>query len=288
MLKFIQRQTRYNPDIILNKRLTEKIVKLGIAHVLLRVWGAVSKVEYLLNENVLAFKNLQTILSIIWNCSDKSATLCDSLSRCGIIQLFLSELHSDKLRSSDLSNDNYLYLVKAYLGVLHNIIRMCSDSRRLFRSANAVTILQIYLHRPQSLVKTKAYLILAYIINEEENDLINATDDNIKFILDILSEALDSENHFSKVHAFWAVEITCGLNHLAVNDVNKIRMGRQGAFPLYLKLLQSHNIDEQNLGAAGLWILSFNDENKLILRQQPECLQGELLFNRLLFVVNIP
>jgi hypothetical protein len=47
------------------------------------------------------------------------------------------------------------YLVKAYLGVLHNVARLCADSRKMFRSANAVAVLRAYLDRAQGLVRTK-------------------------------------------------------------------------------------------------------------------------------------
>ena len=41
----------------------------------------------------------------------------------------------------------------------------------------------MYLCSEQGLVKTKAYLILSYIINEEENDVINATHDHLNYII---------------------------------------------------------------------------------------------------------
>ena len=277
-LKFIQRQTRYSPDIVLNRRLADRIVKCGIGHVYLKIWKSISTTDYLQKEHLATYKNLQTILSIVWNCSDKSAGLCDALVRAGVIHLFLSELASAKLKESDLSDDNKLYLVKAYLGILHNIIRLCTDSRKVFRASDAVEVLQWYVNAKQGLVKTKAYLILSYLITEDENEIINATDENIAFIIGILKEALNSENHFSKTHAFWASEIACGLNHLAVNDLNKVRMGRLGAFPLYLQLLQSNNVEEQNLATAGLWILAFNNENKQLLKQMPGCLDGGWYF----------
>ncbi len=273
-LKFIQRQTRYSPDVVLNRKIVETIVKLGIAHVFLKVWKSVSKVDYLSPDKSASFKNLQTILSVTWNCSDKSAYLCDCLVRCGVIQQLLSELTSDKLLDSQLNDENKLYLAKSYLGILHNIVRLCPDSRRHFRAANAVCMLEPHLTSLQPLVKAKAYLILSYVITEDENHIINATDDNIKFIISILEEALYSENHFSKTHAFWATEIACGINHLSKNDSNKFKITSLGALPLYVKLLQSDIIDEQNLGTAGLWILSFKDENKQLIRDEPGCLEG--------------
>ena len=273
-LKFVQRQTRYSPDVVLNKKVVDRIVKLGIAHIFLKVWRSVSTVDYLSADKAACLRNLTTIMSTIWNCSDKSTQLCECLAKTGVIQLLLNELATPKLEQSDLKDENTLYLVKGYLGILHNIVQLCSDSRALFRSANAVNILKQYVVSSQSLVKAKAYFILSYIITEDENDVINANDENIAFIISILREALNSENHFSKRYAFWAREIACGLNRLAVNDTNKARICRLGALPLYVKLLQSSVMEEQSLSTAGLWILAFQDDNKRLIHEEPGCMEG--------------
>jgi len=191
----------------------------------------------------------------------------------------IAELADTRLLDADLASDpDRHYLVKAYLGILHNMVRMCADSRQVFRSAGAVAVLQQYLQRPQGLVRTKAYLILSYIVNEHENDIINATDENIAYIVHILQTAVSSENHFSQLHAFWASEIACGLNHLAVNDGNKQRLGILGAIDSYVQLLRDGNGEERGLAAAGLWILSFNAQNRQIMLESPDCLQGTLLY----------
>ncbi len=41
----------------------------------------------------------------------------------------------------------------------------------------------MYLKCSVGLIKTKAYLILAYIVNEEENEILNATHDHLNYIL---------------------------------------------------------------------------------------------------------
>ena len=85
------------------------------------------------------------------------------------------------------------------------------------------------------------------------------------------------ENHFSKKYAFWTSEIVCGLNHLAVNDLNKVRIVELGALPLYMQLLESEDKDEQALTAAGVWILAFRDENKRRMKQEPGFIDGNIL-----------
>jgi len=261
---------------VLNRRIVERIVRCGIAHVYLRAWQSLLAVNYL--ADATAFTNLQLVLSIIWNCTDKSVSLCDSLARAAVANHILAELADARLLDADLTSDpDRHYLVKAYLGILHNMVRMCADSRQVFRSAGAVAVLQQYLQRPQGLVRTKAYLILSYIVNEQENDIINATDENIAYIVHILQTAVDSENHFSQLHAFWASEIACGLNHLAINDGNKQRLGSLGAINLYVRLLRDGSSDERGLAAAGLWILSFSAHNRQLMLDLPDCLQGTVL-----------
>lgn len=273
-LVFIQQQTCYSPDIVFNRRIIDHIVKCGIAHLFLRMWQSLSSVEYLLPDNVHALRNLRLVLSIVWNCTDKSSQLCESLVRGAAVHSMLSELAGAQLSLSNLGDKNRACLVRAYLGILHNIVHLCPDSRGIFRSARAVDILQPYLDQPPSLVRTKAFLILSYIISEEENDLINATDENVAYIIDILRDALKNENHFSEFYAFWASEITCGLNRLAANDSNKLKLVRLGAVPLYISLLRSTDVEEQSLAADGLWILSFHRENKLLMKHEPGCLEA--------------
>lgn len=281
-LRFVQSQTRYSADIVLNRRIVERIVRCGIAHVYLRAWQSLSTVDYF--TDATAFTNLQLVLSVVWNCTDKSVSLCDSLARAAVANHMIAELADTRLLDADLASDpDRHYLVKAYLGILHNMVRMCADSRQVFRSAGAVAVLQQYLQRPQGLVRTKAYLILSYIVNEHENDIINATDENIAYIVHILQMAVSSENHFSQLHAFWASEIACGLNHLAVNDGNKQRLGILGAVDSYVQLLRDGNGEERGLAAAGLWILSFNAQNRQIMLESPDCLQGTLLYYQILF-----
>ena len=223
-LKFIRRTTRYSSDVLLNKRIVDNLVHYGVVHVFLRVWKSVSSVDFMdYTRHETAYKNLQVALSIVWNCSDKSTPLCESLVKTGVVNTLLAELGGERLSGSDLANDNNLYLVKSYLGILHNVARLCSDSRHILHSANAVGILQWYLQSSNDLVKTNAFMVLSYVISDEENDVINANNDNIAFVVSVLQDALASENHFSKKYGFWALEVVAGLNHLAVNDDNKAR-----------------------------------------------------------------
>ena len=53
-----------------------------------------------------------------------------------------------------------------------------------------------------------------------------------------------------------------------------MKLGQLGIVQLYLKLLQNGNVEEQNLGASGLWILAFADENKTLIPKVHGCIEG--------------
>ena len=66
-----------------------------------------------------------------------------------------------------------------------------------------------------------------------------------------------------------------GLNRLGCYELNKERIVKCGALPLYVRLLHrkgSH--EEQLLAVRGLWSLAFHQGNRRLLQQDEGCLQG--------------
>ncbi len=157
-----------------------------------------------------ALRNLRAAVTLMSNATDKSPLLCEECIKKGVIQLLLKDLADSQFANSDLKDHHELYLVKGYLTILNNIVRFYNDARDIFRDAHALKILQPYLRSLVLLVKTKTMILLSYIINESENDVINASDKSLGFVLKILQATLDSENHYSKKFNFWAVEVAAG------------------------------------------------------------------------------
>ena len=221
---------------------------------------------------------LQAALSIVWNCTDKSVELCSSVARCGVVQLLLSELEAGRpTAAAAASHKDRLYLAKAYLGILHNVARLCAPSRAGFRAARAVTVLRAWVPGAPPPVEARVYLTLAYVVTEGDSGALAAAPDRIAFLIDILRDALACEAHFSATHAFCAAEITCGLNHLAINDANKASLGEAGVITLYTDMLRVQHAAECLLAAAGLWILAFHRDNAARIRREDGCVQGGAL-----------
>ena len=121
------------------------------------------------------------------------------------------------------------------------------------------------------MVKCIAQLVLAYIISEDENEVINSDDTNIVFLLRTAEDAITRKGHRSK-NGFTALEIIQGLNKLAANDSNKTRIVQNGGLPYYVSLMDEQcSPDEQFTAARGMWVLAFKCKDDII--KETECLQ---------------
>ena len=73
----------------------------------------------------------------------------------GLIQTLLDDLKDPRLTSSELKDQQRLYLVKGYLGILNNIVCFFNETREIFRDAGAIKNLQPYLKSQLLLVEDK-------------------------------------------------------------------------------------------------------------------------------------
>ncbi len=71
-------------------------------------------------------------------------------------------------------------------------------------------------------IRTKTIINLAYVVTEEESELISGAKDNFKLLINILESCLERPDHHSKRFGFWAEECIEILNMLAANDANKV------------------------------------------------------------------
>ena len=60
------------------------------------------------------------------------------------------------------------------------------------------------------LFQMRTLLILSYLLNESENDIVNASDKSIALLLKILQSSSEGEGHYSRKYGYWAVEILAG------------------------------------------------------------------------------
>ncbi|KAL9979635.1 hypothetical protein ACROYT_G017320 [Oculina patagonica] len=145
------------------------------------------------------------------------------------------------------------------LGTLHNLSKRV-PTRSNFAACQAVSVLIPLLKAEVVLFSAKGLLILAYLIDEENNHLIMADEGPIKFLTSLLERSLNTSTH--RYSGFSASELAEGLTQIAINDKNKKTIAQCGAIPILVKMLQRAQDNEEKLNACNtLWTLAFDKEN---------------------------
>ena len=69
------------------------------------------------------------------------------------------------------------------------------------------------------------------------------------------------------------------VNRYASCESNKAKLVRRGVLPLFVQLMRSDDSsdEERMLGAKGIWLLAFAEENRAVIQQDAECLQGKCI-----------
>ncbi|XP_019630155.1 PREDICTED: uncharacterized protein LOC109474307 [Branchiostoma belcheri] len=244
----------------------EELNRLDLAGLFCKAWKSLHEVDPLREE--VSKTNLKKLKGCLWNFTDQTPALCEALGKTEAFELLLSDLKNPELDVDSLKSHDKRYLMKGNLGILLNSVRLCTDNKAVCREANAVELLTKYLSSKYYIIKTKAILTLAYIVNDDENDKLNASVENIRFILKLLRAALEQPDHRAKTYNFSASELVSGLNELASNDGNKVKIVEEGGLTLlYQLLLDGSSLEENILAAKGLWILAFNKSNKEAIKK---------------------
>lgn len=204
-------------------------------------------------------------LTIFWILCDASVNFCQYVLASRLFEYLMMELRVLSTLCHKL-NDKSLYLLKAILGIFHNICRHVPSSKWAFRNEGLVALLRIFLDCDVAMVRVKTLIILSFITSETENEIINTDDENFQFIVQVLKDALISENHMSLKYGMSAAEVLKGLCNLAVNDENKIRIVKNGTLALYEQCLQVGSKEEKRLTVTSLWNLAFHHYNKQKMR----------------------
>jgi len=126
---------------------------------------------------------------------------------------------------------------------------------------------------PVAVVVIPLWCLQAYVINEEENDLLGSVQLSFSFLSRELRCAVKNERHRSP-DGYKATEILAAINKLGINDDNKAKIVAAGALTSYVALLASScSTDEQYLSAQGLWTVAMKCPDDV--RKQENCVAGD-------------
>ena len=218
-------------------------------------------------ETFTCFDSLLFALSIIQNFADFHDGFCLASAQDGVVLTCMENIkridqENDDWQSEDEGSETFLIL-DACTGILHNISRRLRD-RQWF--ANSDETLLYFAKVKVASIAASALLCLAYLVNEETNHLISAEKDLLRFIITMLDEACEAEDH--KSNGFSAKELVEGLGRLAINDNNKKILGNEGAIRVLTSRIKTSSDDEERASAVeALWMLAFANSNKDIIRE---------------------
>ncbi|KAJ7380757.1 hypothetical protein OS493_007135 [Desmophyllum pertusum] len=212
------------------------------------------------------------LLAVLLNFTDIHDPFCLACSEAGMVQLFvemtkelqdsiphnLKFVNPQTQRLSDFTVRGKM--LSRSLGTLHNLSKRV-PTRTNFAACQAVTVLVPLLKAEVALYSAKSLLILAYLIDEENNHLIMADEGPIKFLTSLLQRSLKTSNR--RYIGFSASELAEGLTQIAVNDNNKKTIVKCGAIPILVKMLQNAKDDDEKINACNtLWTLAFDKETR--------------------------
>ncbi|XP_020612597.1 uncharacterized protein LOC110050956 isoform X2 [Orbicella faveolata] len=215
---------------------------------------------------------ISRLIAVLLNFTDVHDPFCLACNEAGMVHLFVEMIkelqdtipHNLKFVNAQTQHQTRFTVrgkvLSRTLGTLHNLSKRV-PTRRNFAACHAVNVLVPLLKAEVALYSAKSLLILAYLIDEENNYLIMADEGPIKFLTSLLERSLNTLSH--RYIGFSSSELAEGLTQIAVNDSNKKTIAQCGAIPIIVKMLQSAQDDEEKFNACNtLWTLAFDEENR--------------------------
>ncbi|CAL8069726.1 unnamed protein product [Calicophoron daubneyi] len=211
-----------------------------------------NRADYLSKPNKRPVANFIKLQMLVWNISDRLESFCIKLNESKVQNYLFNLLKKPQLHPSVcLIEINARLLVHTSIGILHNLSNHIPQIRASYRKLGAVRVLTPYANggemdvlrpdgqenrpkTPNSILylslRTAALLLLAFLVDEKESQILNATDVHIVYLLTALKDALNYSSHLSSAtYGFRATELLNGLQHLAGPDRNKRTLINNGA-----------------------------------------------------------
>ncbi|XP_059176158.1 uncharacterized protein LOC131955877 [Physella acuta] len=223
----------------------------------------------ILNDFWFPVKNM---ILILLNYSDNQHEIKNIVTKQQkVLQLLLQslqarmQLHMDKSLPHEINK-----MLQWSLSIIHNCA-VREENIPTLRELGVIKITSPYLDSHMETIRLSSISILADLVNEQEAELLVTHSSLFKFILKKLDNALKEESH--KDVGWSAEELTRAIRQLARNDANKEVLVQEGCLPILVNLLNVGNDGETKEAINALWALSFNDENKKKMLDEPNLVE---------------
>ncbi|XP_022095179.1 uncharacterized protein LOC110981688 [Acanthaster planci] len=250
----------------------DELVEEGYPDLFLKIWNGVYHDDiYTSKEQYRQYIVYNLLKQASINFTHVSRKLCGAMgsSERGIVPLVAKEFEHPLMKLEALKDgvkkalwDSPRETLKKTINILANIIRGDIDNKLVFRQANIVPHLKALLECRFMIMRAKALLCLVYLINEDENEALNTTDDNIDFVIKVLGKCLNEKGHYSEHYTFSAEVVVDGIVYLAGNDSNKLKLVKKGVIDKLITMLRTERVGEKHAAAKAVWKLAFHEDNK--------------------------
>ena len=155
-MTFLRKYSAHSTDNDRRVRYFDKLSELGVASLFEKVWSTHFLDSFTDESEKELWNNMKCILIVMWNGTDRSNQLCQSVLDQKTYISILNWLKDPKLEPDKSDGTRESYTVKGLFGVVHNTLAQC-DARHVFREAGIVQALKPFLQSPNLMVISLLY-----------------------------------------------------------------------------------------------------------------------------------
>ena len=228
-------------------------------------------------------QNVYYGVATIWNgtdfCKDpqlQQQTFDDIFDH--IIEYLKSDVAINALRNTTNGESEIAKIAIGLVQILHNLSYYHEPSIPVMREKGMIPVARnVRKETDHAQVKTDCLLIIAFLMNEsDDKTMMKITDEELTYLLNQLRNILGP----FKTSGYHAEEIIDGLNRIAVNDSNKLKLMEFGILPILEKSLDtdnSHTAVHQTAAAKAVWNLAFSDQSRQEIKKHTKLMKGNTI-----------
>lgn len=128
-----------------------RFAEMGLTSVFERIWRTHMVDPFEDEAEKDLWNNMKCILIVMWNGTDRSEKLCQTVCDKKTYEMIIKWLKDPKLAPEMTSKTRESYAVKGLFGIIHNTLVHC-DARHIFREAGIVQTLKSFFESPNLMV----------------------------------------------------------------------------------------------------------------------------------------
>ena len=214
--------------------------------------------------------------NIVTRMTDNSFEACRKIIQLELDIDIISSLksgHLDPRQKKQSFSSTRCDLVDALVKVLYNVVQVATEARELYREQGIIEVIQRFRTGISNDLSCSTLMLLAWVISDNENFILNSSDEDFSFLNQELQSSLHEVRHRSE-NEYKAVELLAAINKLIVNDANKVRFVKSGCLSSYVAFLEPQfDAEEQFLAAQGLCALAFKYAEEI--KNEKTCVESK-------------